>query len=342
MTDSTHSSSTAGTSNGADQYAQQWIDFLRKRNSMLSLLLLLMVVFSLFMGMAAFYFHQQGQTAILENHLAQENKSKLEAKISDQEKLLSESNYSFTDIRSEYEKLEAQLKSQTDQLSEAAETISVNHEIIDNLNSQLALLKEENEKLDGSLKQVRESLLSGASNSEILASENKNLTEEVSALNQKLKDRKIAYLAVVKRQKESRSEMDRLADSKDKFEQQASSYSQKAASLQKQLTELTKTNASLQANLNKAKDEYKTLEVKLNSVMAPVGPASIVKTEGIKQESSDKAIALPSSGDGLEEIKIQKPRIIATNNKTNKDEGSSGSEKQNSAQSFDFNKISVH
>ena len=329
------------TSSNSDQYAQQWIDFLRKRNTMLSGLLLLSIILTLFSSLAAFYFHQQSQTAMLEATLSQQGHTKLKTTVDEQKSLIAESNRSYEEVKASYEKLSEEHLTQTNRLREAESALAVNQEIVDNLNSQISLVKEENAALSESLSQVRQSLLSGASNKEVLAGENKRLTKEIEKLTQKLKDRKVAYLAVVKRQKETRYEIDELVNANDKLRRDTDASAKRVESLRQRVASLNDTNSNLKGSLDKVKRDYQALEEKFASMMAPIGAQLEQKPMPNQDSASLQEVETDREFDGLEEIQLQQARPVVRMIEPQQTEASSGSNKPVSGDAFDYDKISL-
>lgn len=334
--------------NNADQYAQQWINDLRKRNSLLNGTWIVTLIMALAFGLSAFYFYHQGQTALLDSVLSKQEIGKLELQLKNQQAKMSTSGQSLAETKAEHERLTRENQAQQEKIQESEGALAVNQDIIDNLNSQLALLKEENEALAASLSQVRASLLSGASNSEVLAGENSRLSDEIKVLNKKLKDRKGAYLAVVKRQKETRSEIDYLASNNDKLNQELESKEQRITSLQTQISQLSASKTSLTEELTTVKSDYSLLEDKLASLMAPIGPASnpttskpaLSNTLSAPSNSAQGANTTESGFDGLEEIKIQKPRVLMPIPSTSAPAKDKATEKAK-ASTFDYDKIAI-
>ncbi len=332
----------------SDQFAQQWIDFLRKRNSLLTLILPVLLVFILILALTAFYFYQEGQTIALESRLAEQSQSKLE-------KLLAAKSQKNSDIQQvlhSSQKQNAELEQRLQEtLARAAETdaaLSINQGLVDNLSAQLALLKEENQALMASLNQVRESLLNGASTSEVLADENTRLTEELDSLNKKLGDRKGAYLAVVKRQKDTQLEIERLLTLNHELEQKVSAGSQSSKALSQQVAQLKQANTSLQASLNTEQQKYEALAANLSSAMAPIRVASqepeyaVSTSSGAGPESSVVAAASSVSGlDGLEEIKIQRPRVLEPIAKPSAGDQNKKTQGDSESRNFDYDKITL-
>jgi uncharacterized protein HemX len=326
---------TPNSSDNADYYAQQWIDFLRQRNAMLSIFSLLALLIAIFMGVVAFYFHQQGKSAVSEFSFYKEKSQQLESQLANQSSHMSRSD---DDALAQ---LNEKIDIQAQQLSEAENQLKLSEEVVDNLNSQLILLKEENAALSNSLSKVRESLLSDASAGEVLKNENHRLTIENKALAKKLSDGKGAYLAVVKRHKASQSEIDFLAEENHKLKQANELTYQRIETLKTQVSGLSEANASLISDLDKSQNDYQSLEDKLASIMSPIGIKPKEETSDQAASPGQRAFAPMEGGDGLEEIQIQKPSnsIKKVKEPISGVNGSSSAAAANA--NFDYDKISI-
>lgn len=329
--------------NHTEQYAQQWIDFLKQRNNVLSVLLFLMIVFSLGLGLAAFYYFQQNQTSLLESNLYEQKIEKLELTLKQKEALISDSSSSFNGIKGQHEILSKELSSLETELAESKKQLGVKQDMIDNLSSQNILLKEENGALEASLSQVRESLLNGATNSEVLAEENQRLVTENKNLSKKLKDSKTAYLAVVKRQKEAQSELDVLVDQNYSLKQKDEKRLSSIKSLNNEINTLKTGNIQLQSELDRSRKEFAILEEKLASIVSPISGNTSPKVDVSTPVNSGFSSAAPViSGDGLEEIKVSKPVVVPKTKEIN--DAEAGNSSPSSAQSggFNYEEISVY
>ncbi|KZZ38528.1 hypothetical protein [Oleiphilus sp. HI0117] len=120
--------------NNADQYAQQWINDLRKRNSLLNGTWIVTLIMALAFGLSAFYFYHQGQTALLDSVLSKQEIGKLELQLKNQQAKMSTSGQSLAETKAEHERLTRENQAQQEKIQESEGALAVNQDIIDNLN----------------------------------------------------------------------------------------------------------------------------------------------------------------------------------------------------------------
>jgi chromosome segregation ATPase len=327
-----------------DNYAQQWIDFLRKRNTVLNVLWPTLLCSTVIFALAAFYFYQQGHTTVLDLSLAKQSKlaesEKLAQALENQTTLKLERDALLTEL-SDIKESSSELSAQH---SDSELKINANAEIIENLKIQLSLLQAEKETVSQAFSDVRDAVNKGQSLSQAVSTENKRLLAENTALSKTLQDRKTAYLALVKRQREAQGEMDRLADLVSAGEDDRNNWQQRVSLLSTQRKVLNEEKRSLQKKLSESIEKQKVLENRLSSLMAPIGDKGQSAAQQISSQDVmttgkvEKAGQADITQDGLEELKLikrpQKAPIIQA--------PASGSKEQAPGASFDYDRISVN
>lgn len=331
-----------------DNYAQQWIDFLRKRNTVLNILWPALLLSTVIFAVLAFYFYQQSNTSVLGLSLSKqaelaaseklaEATSSLKALELERDALLSE----LSDMKESSEKLSAQH-------SDSELKISASAEIIENLKVQLSLLKAEKETVAQAFDEVRNAMDKGQSLSQALSGENKRLLAENTALSKTLQDRKTAYLALVKRQREAQGEIDRLADLVSAGEEERNNWEQRVSLLSSQRKTLNEEKRSLENRLAESLEKQHALESRLTALMTPISnnARELVQAKQPQNISHGKVEAKDAdvviSQDGLEEINFVKrpvaPVIIQSPSVGVKEEA----KQQVQNASFDYDKIDVN
>tara|TARA_R110002049_G_scaffold121270_3_gene276001 strand:+ start:2110 stop:3075 length:966 start_codon:yes stop_codon:yes gene_type:complete len=307
-------------------YAQEWLTYLKRRNLILTIIWPVLLVLSILTSLTAFYYSQLEQSSKLsllletdKNHALEETKQIL---ISEMQALKS-SNLALN------EELES-LKSAREELSvlnnNSTSKLNITSQMVDNLNQLVAELKNEKADLTAQLEDSLETINQlKKQHQQYITQSNKEKTSSVTELNKQLESRKSAYQALANRQQEMRDDMDRfnnLNNSKDKQIEQLKKESQH---FNLRLSEKTNEIAVYKNRISVLEKSYSELELKLNSLISPIGgtqqskPAA--KTQATQQTDASRKIT------GLEEIKKPVKQNNSNNESTNQD--------------FDHNQISI-
>jgi chromosome segregation ATPase len=307
-------------------YAQEWITFLKRRNLILTIIWPIFLVLSILASLTAFYFFQLEQTTQL--NLSIETEKNLSLKES-QQKLFSE----VDTLKSSNEALNTELdalKNAREELSvlntNSASKLNITSQMIDNLNQLVSELKNEREDLITQLNNSQASIeLLKIQHQELIDQAHKEKITTVTELNKQIDSRKSAYQALANRQQEMREEIERLNNSNNSKDKQIQNLNNDNKSLNVRLNEKNKEIKVYQDKLSLLEKNYSNLELKLNSLVSPIGSSS-------SNDSSSKAQTAPQTDasrkiTGLEEIK----RPVKQNQNTS----------QSNNQDFDHNQITI-
>ncbi len=301
---------TKGASMTAD-YAAQWIDYLKKRNSLLGLLVFFLLFVSLVSAGAAFYFQQAGVSKELEKAL-------VASQLEEAGRSQTEIERRLSDLQSQFDEKVAQLDAQKNAYEEkllltgsesqaSNEKAMLDAQVIDNLKSQLLLLNEEKSSLSESLEEAQALLVLHKSKLDKEQESQAQLAGSVGDLKKELESRKVAYQALTKRLKELQGEIDRLANLNLQQEKEIKRSKQTVASLNKQLSSNTQAQLELNQQINSLQAENAELSAKLASVVSPIGAASTVsKKQSSQSAAASSQTASPSKSLAFEEIKVVK------------------------------------
>jgi len=300
------------------EYAQQWITFLRKRNTILNIIWPLLFMISIAASIAAIYYYLESVNSRLNvadtniqiaKHI-ESNASLLssnETLHSQNEVLLSENEF----LKSDKVKLSA---SQDDSVSQ----LDISKQIIQTLEAQVGTLKTEKIAMLDALGEAKALLIqqSKANASELSVRRNE-FDREFKQLSKQLESRKVAYTALANRQNEMQFEIDRLVN----VNQAAKSKLEKQISVRK----LAETNAGrrFQEVVN-LKAENKLLEQKLQLIASPVS------------EQSSETIISQNKGRGLDSIQAPKKQTQKTTQPKMK------SSQKDQTNSLNFDQMSIN
>ena len=313
-----------------DLYAEQWIAFLRKRNTILNIVWPILLTLLAASGLSAVYFYQL--------HLV----SQQELKNVQTELVYSKSEYAylqadFNAMKDFNDKLSAELESLkndkanlSEQQSDSVSQLDLTSKMVTALTAQVGVLNDEKKTMTEAIQEAKALLIQQKRvNTENLTKNSHHIKQVTAKLNKQLSNRKVAYQALAKRQHEMQLEMDRLVSV---ISKQKSEINLVKASKNEMKSNFVNSTEKYNALYN----QYQALDKKLKLIMSPI--ASSESSEATK--SNDFA----GSGQGLEEIKtFSKPPKISTK-LVEKKESSKTQNKVKSKQSanFDYDKISIN
>jgi len=299
------------------EYAQQWITFLRKRNTVLNIIWPILFMLLVATSVAAIYFYLESVNSGL--NVANSN-SKIAKHIESNAVLLS-TNEALQRQNETLISEKAFLKSGQDKLAasqdDSASKLDISKQIIQTLQTQVDTLKTEKTIMLDALGEAKALLVQqNKASASDLSEKNKKFDEEYEQLSKQIKSRKIAYTALANRQKEMQSEIDRLVN----VNIEAKSKLEKQINAQK----LAETNSrSNIKELESLRAENKLLENKLQLIVSPI------------VEKPTETIISQNKGRGLDAIQAPRKRSQKITQPDMK------AQKNGKTNSFDFDQMSV-
>lgn len=304
------------------EYASQWIEYLKKKNTVLTIVWPIFLFTTIACALTTFYFFQlsdttkrQASTALSSLQTAKEKVAAIavELKLSQQEKAQLEENIIL---------LSTAKTTLEEQKGDSVSQLDLSGQMVEALMEKIAALEAENNLITDALNKTKvlvvEQERDTQSSEESLAAKIKSHNKERFTIEKKYRDSQVAFNALIARQKEMQIEMNRLADLVEKQKNET-----KVLITAKNKSEKALNNAEIV--INDLESEYKNLETSLKLAVEPI-------SRGAKEpESSSQGSGRGNSSDGLEEIRapIQAP-VSLKNNKTN-----------NTSAKFDYDQISI-
>lgn len=229
------------------EYAKHWIEFLQKKNAVLNIVWPLLLIMSVLLLLASFYFFQNA-----ENYSEQNDASN--AVIVDLQAQMDELLEKLDSLESEKQSMAQQIKRlQTvknnleQQKGDSIERLDLSSKVTETLQETLRVLEDEKATMVDALKAAKAMLLKQEKNySEQIANLQAQHSQSQQLSTKALSDRKTAYNALVKRQHEMQSEMDRLAAIVRKQSAELEAGVQSRSRMQFQLKEYKQRVATLQ------------------------------------------------------------------------------------------------
>jgi len=318
----------SGGSEVNTEYASQWIEYLKKKNTVLNLVWPIFMCATIICAVSTFYFFQlsentklQASTALSKLQISKEKNVGMELKLKQSQQVnikLEENIALLGDAKTTLEQQKGDSVSQLD----------LSGQIIETLKLKISALETENTLTVSALNKAKSVLskkeIENKSTEKSLETKINTHNKERFTMRKKLKDGQVAFKALMSRQKEMRVEMNRLADVVDQQQQE----------IQAVIVTKNKVHTKLKASELKISDlekDYKALESSLKLAVDPIsmttkkleGQASIVS---IKSAETSSAV---HHSDGLEEIRAP----IVKSSKTGR--------KSNTNANFDYDQISL-
>jgi len=307
----------SGGSDEKTEYASQWIEYLKKKNAVLNVIWPIFMFSTVLCAISTFYFFQLSEntkqqvlTALSNLQDSKESHELLEEAL----KQSKQENIAFLiDAKTELEQQKGDSVSQLD----------LSGQIVETLKEKVVALETENSLITEALNKAK-SLIGqyGKDNQaaqKSLAVKTKAHNTERFSMKKKLKDREIAFKALMSRQKEMQAEMNRLADVVDQQKLEISSAAVKHNIDQVALN----TSNSRIAYLEK---KYSELEGSIKLAAEPISNAS--SKVDVSVSAAENFVPLQYS-DGLEEIRAPVVKIPNSKKKTSTDA------------TFDYDQISL-
>lgn len=306
-------------------YTQEWINFLKRRNLILTFVWPVLLVLSILTSLTAFYYFQLEQTSKLnlsieteKYHLLEEEKQNLVSEIS----TLRTSN---TSLNTELEALKNAREELSVLNTNSTSKLSITSQMVDNLNQLVAELKDERDSLISQLEDSLETINElKKQHQQYAAQASKEKTSTIADLTKQIDSRKFAYNALANRQQEMREEMDRISNLNSSKDMQIEKLKKESQNINSLLSQKNKEIAAYKDRVSILEKSYSELEIKLNALVSPISNKKIApassNTQTLTQTIGSKKIT------GLEEIK--KPVKQLDNNESKE-------------QTFDHNQISI-
>lgn len=297
---STHPNTNAELNNN---YADEWIRFLKRRNALLTVVWSLLLVLSIGLLVAGLYFYQQKQLELEKNLRLEAQWQEAQAGLVEWQRkhdALQQQVHTLQDERRNLEQMAGQNDSRLDLTSK----------MVDNLKQQIAALETENATHIDALEKAREMIRLQQDEAATAA---QGLQEELSKREADLQERSGAYTALVNRNKDVQRELDRMSAQLNEKHQVIDRLTRERDISQQALR-------TTQANLEKLQREFKAM-------VTPVGPAA--------SSGSSAASKAPAPTGALDPI--VKPKPVVPQNKP----GSTGTTSGKEAGAFDYDEISI-
>ncbi len=273
-------------------YAKQWIDYLQRRNRALSIVWPVLLLLALIALAGLLFFYQQKAMQDVELARIEGEIAAIESAKQSQTRELVSLQESHQRLQKDYQLLNDSLD-QTEQ--ERQTQFQIGQEMVKNLKSQVEVLTEENQQLLALVDEAKAQVSAIAGDQKNALSTIRNQFEqERQVLANELANRKQAYEALVRRQRETRQEMDRLANVVNAQKQEVSSISKQNDNLRRQLQSSEKEKLALAG-------EVAALNQKLTQLVAPIPvqdtPAPLPPANNGKAEAQQQS-AVPTQTGG--------------------------------------------
>jgi len=332
-------------------FAQQWITFLRKRNTVLNILWPLLLIVAIVTSLGAFYYYQVGVNTQLNLTLTTSKLDEQRQASADLQMKIEAARIAYERINDENEFLKTDKAQLSAKQNDSVSQLGITSQIVATLKSQVQVFRTENDNLLETIEESKALLIQQQKkNSTQLSDAEDEHTKQTDSLNKQLSARKVAYEALVKRQRGVQGEADRLSDSLRDKNKQLKSVKNNQSKLNNELQlaeqKLQRVNAdykSLELRHNQLSKNYKALSEKLQLAVSPIGGVTTngVTTQAkvsntISKKTSVKSPSAMQMGDGLDAI--EKPLTVRPFAKPNRSEH----KKSSNSAAFDYDKITVN
>lgn len=286
-----------------NNYADEWIRFLKRRNALLTVVWSLLLVLSIGLLVAGLYFYQQQQ-------LEREKNLRLETQWQEAQAGLVEWQRKHDALQQQVQTLQDERRNLEQMAGQNDSRLDLTSKMVDNLKEQIAALEAENATHIEALEKARELIRLQQDEATTAA---QGLQEELSKREADLQERSSAYTALVNRNKDVQRELERMSAQLNEKHQVIDRLTRERDVSQQALR-------SMQANHEKLQREFKAM-------VTPVGPAA---SSG--SATSSKA---PVPTGALDPI--VKPKTVAPQNKP----GAASKPSSKEAGAFDYDEISI-
>lgn len=309
------------------EYASQWIDYLKKKNAVLTIIWPILLCTSIVFAFSTFYFFQlsettkhQASTTLFSLQTANEKSEAIAVEL----KLSQQAN---TKLEDDVVLLSTAKTALEQQKGDSISQLDLSDQMVEALMEKIAVLETENSLITDALNKTK-SMVSqqekeNQSTEDSLATKIKAHNKERFTIEKKYRDGQVAFKALISKQKEMQSEMGRLADFVEKQKNE-----KKVLIMAKNNAESTLKSAEIL--ISELENKYISLEASLKLAVAPISKGS--GTEKKSSDFSEHSVgnsAVMKNSDGLEEIRAPRP----TSSKTK--------QKNNTSTKYDYDQISI-
>jgi len=300
----------SGGSEVNNEYASQWIDYLKKKNAVLNIVWLVFMCTTVVCAISTFYFFQLSESTAQQASSTLSNLQQFQKKNDVIAGQLKQSQQLNTKLEENIALL-SDAKSQLEQQKgDSVSQLDLSGQIVETLKEKVTVLETENVLITAALNKAKSLLGQLEKDNRLskksLATKTKAHDKERFKMHKELKNGQVAFKALMSRQKEMQLEMNRLADVVDQ---------------QKLELNITKNNAAAERKASELKiyaleTEYKDLEASLKLSVEPI----LMTT---KKSEPDTSIVsnIPTENnqatqhsDGLEEIHAPVVKTPKTSN----------------------------
>lgn len=298
----------------SNDYAEEWIRFLKRRNALLTVVWSLLLVLSIALLVAGLYFYQQQQLELEKN-------LRVEAKWQEAQVGLAEWQKKHDALQQQINTLQEERRNLEQVVGQNDSRLDITSKIVDNLKQQIAQLEAENTTHIEALEKARELIRRQQDEAATVA---QGLQDELGKRDADLQERSSAYMALVNRNKEHQREMDRMsAQLNEKHEV---------------IDRLTRERDMAQKALRSVQADHEKLQREFKAMVAPVGAAANTPA------SASSKTPMPSGA--FDPIVKPKPTVnpkpMVPQNKPAGSGNSGSSNKEPPASSaFDYDEISI-
>ena len=291
------------------EYATQWIEYLKKKNTVLTFVWPVLLCTTIAFSITSLYFFQQMSATTIALDASKETNTAIQGELelnNQKNEMLSAKIKELNDTKNTLEQQKGDSASQlglsgqmVDALTEKNEALEIENALITTALTQSKILLEKNNKRNQSTEKTLETKI-------------KAHNKERFILEKKYRDGQVAFKALMSRQKEMRQEMNRLADLVDDQKNEI-----KMLVLAKNKTQAALNAANIKNSELEAK--YKSLDESLRLAVEPIS-----KPENKKNQTIDTL-----ESDGLEEIRAPIK------------EASPKNQESKTSETYDFDQISI-
>lgn len=286
----------------SNDYADEWIRFLKRRNALLTVVWSLLLIISIGLLIVGLYFYQQQQLTLEKN-------LRVEAQWQETQNSLIEWQGKYDAMQKQFNTLQEERRNLEQAAGQNDSRLDITSKMVDNLKEQIATLEAQNANHIDALDKARELIRRQQDES---ASVTQGLQDELAKRDSDLQERAGAYTAMVNRNKEVQRELDRMsAQLNEKHEV---------------IDRLTRERDVSQKALRTLQAEQEKLQREFKAMVTPVGPAT-------------KAGSVPSSKTLIPNgalDPIVKPKQVAPANKPSR-----SAKEQPASGAFDYDEISI-
>lgn len=263
----------APASNRELEFANKWIEDLKKQNSRLGFLWVLFLLIALVSIALAAY---QSVALMSESGEWEAKKEVLEQELLETKEFLSQERASLQRVTQERDVMSQELQAFT---GETGEQLERTRQLITALKQKISELEDERSLLEDALAENKREYDSLAASEK---KQSKILAEKLALLESK----DSAYRALVNRQRETKAEMERLSDELTKVSARESDLDGRNANLLKELKQVKSQRDASLAQVKSAEAELQEAQQKVKALTTPIGTSSSIRSPG---SSSDNA-----------------------------------------------------